>query len=564
MRLARATWIAALACVAGGVRAQGEVRVISARPDSVSITIYRDFLAQVTETRTVDLPAGPVTLRFEGVIDTLLPQSAVIAGAGREVAENNYDYDPLTPGNLLRKSVGKTVTLLRTVPKSGRVSKLDATVVSTQDGLVLRSVDGHEVLRCSGLPERLVLDEIPGDLRATPTLSVKLAGGAAGKRTVQVSYIARGFGWNADYVARIAEHGRSMDLGGWISLHNFTRSSFAGAQVQLVAGRLNLIDADEGGSAELYYSPQYDSNEELEQLREQKLHELQDAADGDSVDVDVVSGCYPLGKTTDGLPAGDDIGRFPDQAPQALQRIPAMQASEEMEEVVVVRARREAERESLADYQLYRLPWATDLSANQSKQVAFLHKEAVAIERFYRVRIDAGVEDFPEEPLWVLPEVMIGWHNDAASGLGEPLPAGRVRVFEHAAGAGGSPVFAGAALLDDSPTGLPVEIAIGRALNLRVQINPVAEPGTAALVWAYLTRHIGVDFDFDILNDKPAPVVVEIRQTQDDMRLKSMRVSSSQHYERKFGDYAWRVEVPAHSSGKLTYRIKGKVPRDLE
>jgi hypothetical protein len=57
---------------------------------------------------------------------------------------------------------------------------------------------------------------------------------------------------------------------------------------------------------------------------------------------------------------------------------------------------------------------------------------------------------------------------------------------------------------------------------------------------------------------------VEIRHTQDDMRLKSMRVSSSQHYERKSGDYAWRVEVPAHSSGKLTYRIKGKVPRDLE
>jgi len=32
------------------------VEVISPRPDSVSVTIYRDLFALVTETRTVDLP----------------------------------------------------------------------------------------------------------------------------------------------------------------------------------------------------------------------------------------------------------------------------------------------------------------------------------------------------------------------------------------------------------------------------------------------------------------------------------------------------------------------------
>ena len=61
--------------------------MISPRPDSVSVTIYRDLFALVTETRTVDLPEGPVTLEFDGVVDTLIPQSAVIAGTQRAVAE---------------------------------------------------------------------------------------------------------------------------------------------------------------------------------------------------------------------------------------------------------------------------------------------------------------------------------------------------------------------------------------------------------------------------------------------------------------------------------------------
>ena len=55
-----------------------------------------------------------------------------------------------------------------------------------------------------------------------------------------------------------------------------------------------------------------------------------------------------------------------------------------LDEVVLTAAKR-AERENLADYQLYRLPWATDLNAYQTKQAAFLSKPAVKIERFYRV-----------------------------------------------------------------------------------------------------------------------------------------------------------------------------------
>src|SRR5688572_32539175 len=51
--------------------------------------------------------------------------------------------------------------------------------------------------------------------RAKPRLSVKLAPGEAGPRTVHVSYLAHGFEWSADYIARLNEGGNRMDLTGW-------------------------------------------------------------------------------------------------------------------------------------------------------------------------------------------------------------------------------------------------------------------------------------------------------------------------------------------------------------
>ena len=160
MRLVRAFGmlfaLATLPCAAD------ETRVVSTAPDEVSVTIYRDLFALVTETRTVDLPEGPVTLVFDGVVETLLPQSAVVADTGRTVAEGNYDFERLSPANLLRKSIGRTVTLTRTNRATGKASQLAATVVSAgNNGVVFRTAAGNEALYCSGLPEQLTFDEIP-------------------------------------------------------------------------------------------------------------------------------------------------------------------------------------------------------------------------------------------------------------------------------------------------------------------------------------------------------------------------------------------------------------------
>jgi hypothetical protein len=281
-----ASRIAALLVLATPCFAQEAVEVVSTHVDSVSVTIYRDLFALVTETRTVDLPPGPVTLSFEGVVETLIPESAVAAGMGRPLEERNYDFDQLTPNTLLAKSIGKTVTLTRALPGSGRVTQARATILAANsEGILLQTRNGAEALHCSGIPEQLLFEEIPGDLHVKPVLSIRLAPGAPGKRTLTLSYLAQGFAWKSDYVAHLNASGDRMDLRGWVTLRNFTNANFREANVQLVAGKLHLISEDDRGSSMLGNSDDFEEAWELRDAREEALREMQEELDEEDVDL---------------------------------------------------------------------------------------------------------------------------------------------------------------------------------------------------------------------------------------------------------------------------------------
>lgn len=536
-----------------------ETQVISPRADAVSVTIYRDLFALITETRTVDLPAGPVTLVFEGVVDTLLPQSAMVADTNRSVAEANYDFDRLTPANLLRKSIGRGVTLTRTNPATGRARQVAATVVAANTrGIVFQTAEGNEALFCSGLPEQLTFEEIPGELKSKPQLSIRLAAGEAGPRQVRVSYLAHGFGWQANYVAHLGER---MDLLGWITLDNFTGSTFRDASVQVVAGRLNLLDAeDDLGTGLLGATAEYGPDEYVEEERDGYMEELREERDEEPEDVEYFFGCYPMGFPRRATTAFD-VGKFPDSnIAESLQRVTG---GEEIEEVIVTGLRGSlAVRERLADYQLYRLPERTDLLARQTKQVAFLHKPEARYERFYAVRFD-GMYDYEEAIQGPMPaRVKTAWINRESDGLGEPLPSGRVRFFEN--GPAGA-IFIGDDRLPDTSVGAPAEFFLGLANDVAVTIenenDPQDEPPFSLL--SLLTRRVYLPLNLRVISDKGVPVSFEVRQGPigeiEDFRVKNASLPT----QRKAGDFMWRFTVPANGDATLTYRVGGRLPEDF-
>lgn len=207
--------------------------------EAVALTVYNDNLALIKERRQIDLPSGPVRLSLREVSGQMRPETALlraVSGTPLVLREQNFDFDLLTPQKLLEKYLGQEVTVLRSHPTTDEERREKATVLSTQNGVVLRFADRIE----TGVPGRIVFDSVPATLRDRPTLSVLLEG-QGGRQAVELSYLSGGLSWSADYVAQLSADGRQMELSGWVTLTNRSGASYQDARLQLVAGTLNRV-----------------------------------------------------------------------------------------------------------------------------------------------------------------------------------------------------------------------------------------------------------------------------------------------------------------------------------
>jgi hypothetical protein len=213
----------------------------------VSVTIYNNNLALVQDVRQINLPAGTTRQEFPDVSASIRPETVTLTGDGFGIVEQNFDYDLLSPGSLMQKAVGQTVTLLRTNPATGAETRERAKVLAVNGGVVIQVGDRIEVLRDDNLPVRVIFDSIPPNLRARPTLSVTVEASRAGTRPLTLSYLSTGLGWRADYVALFDEKLGKINMQGWITLTNGTGTTFTNANTLLVAGDVGQVQQGYGG-----------------------------------------------------------------------------------------------------------------------------------------------------------------------------------------------------------------------------------------------------------------------------------------------------------------------------
>jgi hypothetical protein len=205
-------------------------------PSNLAVTVYNDDLALVQDTRQIDLPAGRSRQEFPGVSGRISPETVTLSGAGVGIVEQNFDFDLLSPSKLMEKAIGQEVTLLRTNPATGVETRERAKVLAVNGGVVIQIGSRIEVLRDDGLPVRVVFDQVPPNLRARPTLSITVDSARPGPRPVTLSYLTKGMGWKADYVALFDDQAGKIDVEGWVTLTNTTGTTFDAADTVLVAG----------------------------------------------------------------------------------------------------------------------------------------------------------------------------------------------------------------------------------------------------------------------------------------------------------------------------------------
>ncbi|MGH7866757.1 MAG: DUF4139 domain-containing protein, partial [Candidatus Dormibacteraceae bacterium] len=165
------------------------------------------------------------------------------------VAEQNFDFDLLTPEKLLDKYVGRQVTVVSRQPNADNAGMKEvretATVLSTNNGVVLQYPDRIE----TGINGRIVYPDVPANLRARPTLVISLHSGTEKAQTLELSYLTGGLAWKADYVANLGSDEKTMDLSGWVTLTNQSGISYPNATLQLVAGDVNRVQPERNGFA---------------------------------------------------------------------------------------------------------------------------------------------------------------------------------------------------------------------------------------------------------------------------------------------------------------------------
>jgi hypothetical protein len=209
----------------------------------ISITVYNQNFGLVREVRELSqLGAGKVELEFRDVAANIQPETVHIkslgAAGGLSVLEQNYRYDLLTPQTLLEKYVGKRVRAYRYHEQTGKEDVVDADLLSNADSPVLK-INGEITF---GYPGRLAFPEVPDNLIAKPTL-VWLVDSAAPKQSVEVTYLTQNLNWSADYVLVVDDADKKGDLTGWVTLVNNSGASYKNAQLKLVAGDVNRVQA---------------------------------------------------------------------------------------------------------------------------------------------------------------------------------------------------------------------------------------------------------------------------------------------------------------------------------
>jgi hypothetical protein len=441
----------------------------------LALTVYNSDIALVRDVRNLRIPRGTFDLRFMDIAATINPATvhfrSLTEPARLGVLEQNYEYDLLDPEKLLRKYVGRDVTLVRSIQQNGatREEAVTARLLSYNTQPVWQ-INGEIVTGYRA--DHIRFPSLPGNLYSSPTLIWTLDNTGAANHRVEATYLAGSLKWNADYILTVGRDDKAADLDGWVTLTNGSGTAFRNASLQLVAGDLNRVRQAMGRALE-------------DDARRERL-----------------SAAAPL-----------------------------------------------MAEESFSDYHLYTMGRPTTINNSETKQVSLLEGTGVPVVKRYVVNGQAFYyrnAHNPGAPLKDDVQVFYQFKNEAKAGLGMPMPAGVVRVYQ--ADSKGSLQFVGEDRLAHTPKDEAINIKIGHAFDVVAERKQIDFQKIASNVYE-------VEFEIVLRNHKATPVTVEVNEPVGG----TWRVLSSSYTWTKTDAWAAQFNVPVAVDGTSTLRYRVRV-----
>lgn len=195
------------------------------------------------------------------------------------------------------------------------------------------------------------------------------------------------------------------------------------------------------------------------------------------------------------------------------------------------------EEKAFFEYHMYTLDSPTTIKDKEVKQIQLFPSKDVAAEKQYNLDSHKGNDV----------RVVMRFDNSEESGLGVPLPAGKVRVFK--ADVDGSLEFLGEDRIDHTPRNEEVKVYVGNAFDivaerLRTDYEKISD------------RVVMETFEITVSNHKDEDVVVTV--TEHIYGDWDVRRESHPFEKLKSDTIEFELPVPADGEAVLTYTVRRK------
>ena len=229
----------------------------SAEPGAISPDLYRPVpgggvlnaasvpgYAMIRQERDVKLASGRSTLKFADVAALIDPTTVTFTSLTEprtRVLEQSYQFDLVSTDKLLLRYVDRPIAVERRA--GDRVETVNGTLLSSGDGLLLRTSDG--TIQSLRDYSSIRFPELPGGLDTRPTLVWDITSPRAGDQRSRVTYQTGGVTWWADYNL-IFNEGKDansglLNLSAWVSIINQSGAAYPNSHLKLIAGDVHRV-----------------------------------------------------------------------------------------------------------------------------------------------------------------------------------------------------------------------------------------------------------------------------------------------------------------------------------
>lgn len=213
-------------------------------------------------------------------------------------------------------------------------------------------------------------------------------------------------------------------------------------------------------------------------------------------------------------------------------------------------AKQQFAQEAFSEYHLYTLARRTSIQNNESKQISLLSATSIPVEKYllvegqsYYFRNPQGLGNAIPQPV----QVYYRFKNEDKSGLGMPVPAGTIRVYQSDSQGGAQ--FVGEDNISHTPKDETLRIHVGDAFDVICERKQMDYKKIAYNLYE-------MEYQITLRNHKASPVTVEVREpVGGDWEVLNSNYKATKLDSTTIG---FSIPVEKDASATLDYRVRVK------